>query len=217
MRYIQDPITMELVPADEYQRADTSGVFVREDYKPYQSQVTGEMIEGRKAHREHLRRHNLVEAADIKPSMPPPPRRDELREQIARQVYNKLRYQEKVMTITTNLTGSGISGLAADSFTGFVTLAQAATGAAQAGQTLPTDIVVYTTSTVNYGPTLPATAQSGDTYFVGNNSANSINVWPATGFYIGSAAQNAALAVGAGKAAKFIALGNGNWIAILSA
>ena len=53
--------------------------------------------------------------------------------------------------------------------------------------------------------------------FVGNNSANSINVWPATGFYIGSAAQNAALAVGAGKTAKFIALGTGNWIAILSA
>ena len=69
------------------------------------------------------------------------------------------------MTITANLSGSGVPGLAADSITGFVTLAQAATGAAQAGQTLPTDIVVYTTSTVNYGPTLPATAQSGDTYF----------------------------------------------------
>ena len=69
----------------------TSNHYVRDDYKPYQSMVTGELIEGRKAHREHLRKHNLVEAADIKPSMPVP-KKDNLKEQIAREVYNKLRY-----------------------------------------------------------------------------------------------------------------------------
>lgn len=121
------------------------------------------------------------------------------------------------MTLTANLSGSGVPGLTADSITGFVSLAQTASGAAQGGQTLPTDIVIYTSSTASYGPTLSATAQSGDTYFVSNNTANSINVWPPVGFYIGTAAQNAALAIGAGKTAKFIALGNGNWVSILSA
>ena len=31
------------------------------DIPAYQSMVTGEMIEGRKAHREHLKRHALIE------------------------------------------------------------------------------------------------------------------------------------------------------------
>ena len=31
------------------------------NYKAYKSMATGEMIEGRKAHREHLKRNNLVE------------------------------------------------------------------------------------------------------------------------------------------------------------
>lgn len=121
------------------------------------------------------------------------------------------------MTTTVNLNGSGVPGLTADAITGFVTTAQTATGSAQGGQTMPTDIVVYTTSTVNYGPTLPSTAQSGDSYFIANNTANSINVWPPTGGAIGSGSANAALAVPAGKTGKFISIGGVNWIAILSA
>jgi hypothetical protein len=34
------------------------------NYKPYKSMVTGEMIEGRKAHRDHLIRHNVVEVGN---------------------------------------------------------------------------------------------------------------------------------------------------------
>ena len=121
------------------------------------------------------------------------------------------------MTTTVNLNGSGVAGLTADAITGFVTLAQTASGASQGAQTLPSDIVVYTTSTLNYGPTLPSTSQSGDTYWICNNSANSINVWPATGGAIGSGSANAALAVAAGKSTKFLSLGNNNWIALASA
>ena len=121
------------------------------------------------------------------------------------------------MTTTVNLNGSGVAGLTADAITGFLTLAQTASGASQGAQTFPTDLVVYTSSTASYGPTLPSNAQSGDTYYVGNNTANSINVWPASGFKIGTASTDAALAIGAGKTAKFISLGNGNWISILSA
>ena len=62
------------------------------NYKPYKSMVTGEMIDGRKKHREHLKRHNVVEAADL-PTTPKVERKpDNLKEQVARQVYEKLRY-----------------------------------------------------------------------------------------------------------------------------
>ena len=121
------------------------------------------------------------------------------------------------MTTTVNLNGSGVAGLTADAITGFVTLAQTASGASQGAQTFPSDIVVYTSSTASYGPTLPSTAQTGDSYFVANNTANSINVWPSTGGAIGSASANAALAVPAGKSAKFVSIGSGNWFALVSA
>lgn len=36
------------------------------NYKPYKSMVTGEMIEGKRQHREHLKRHNLTEIGNEK-------------------------------------------------------------------------------------------------------------------------------------------------------
>jgi len=121
------------------------------------------------------------------------------------------------MTTTVNLNGSGVPGLTADAITGFVTLAQTATGASQGSLALVSDFVVYTTSTASNGPTLPATAGSGDSYLIANNTANSINVWPPVGGAIGTGSANAALAVGAGKTCTFYALGNGNFVANLSA
>ena len=72
-------------------RTDFSAHYIRDDVKPYQSMITGEYIEGKKAHREHLKRHNCIEAADMPLKTPERPR-DNLKEQIARQVYDKLRY-----------------------------------------------------------------------------------------------------------------------------
>lgn len=60
-RFIQDPLTLELVPADEYRRSDPHAPYVMGDISPYQSMQTGEMITSRSHHREHLRRHGLVE------------------------------------------------------------------------------------------------------------------------------------------------------------
>ena len=40
------------------------GPMVIEDIKPYQSQVTGEMITSRSQHREHLKQHDCVEIGD---------------------------------------------------------------------------------------------------------------------------------------------------------
>ena len=70
-RYIQDPVTLELVPADEYQRRpDPHAPFVVPDISPYQSMATGEMITSRSKHREHLRQHGLVEIGnEVKAAM----------------------------------------------------------------------------------------------------------------------------------------------------
>ena len=121
------------------------------------------------------------------------------------------------MTVTKNLLGSGVAGLTADAITGFPSLAQTATGASQGALALPTDFVVYTTSTAANGPTLPATTASGDSFLIANNTANSINVWPPVGGKIGNGSTDAALAVGAGKTAVFYSLGNGSFVAVLSA
>jgi len=91
-RYIQDPKTHKLIPADEYYSQENSSAYIMADYQPYQSMVTGEMIEGRKAHREHLKRHNLV-VAEQNSARPQQPASGRLKEQIARQVYSKLRYK----------------------------------------------------------------------------------------------------------------------------
>jgi hypothetical protein len=53
--------------------------------------VTGEMIDGRKAHREHLKRHNLV-VAEQSSARPQTENKNKLKEQVARAVYEKLRY-----------------------------------------------------------------------------------------------------------------------------
>lgn len=92
-RYIQDPKTHQLIPADEYYgQQDNSAPYIMADYQPYQSMVTGEMIEGRKAHKEHLKKHNVV-VAEQNSARPQTPAGGRLKEQIARQVYERLRYK----------------------------------------------------------------------------------------------------------------------------
>lgn len=63
-RYIQDPVTLKLVPVDEYFGPGVQAPMVIGDIQPYQSMATGEMIMGRRQHREHLRQHRLVEVGN---------------------------------------------------------------------------------------------------------------------------------------------------------
>lgn len=121
------------------------------------------------------------------------------------------------MAKVANLTGSGIAGGAAQSIVGRVSLAQTASGAAQGDQTVVNDIVQYTSSTSNYGPTLSATAAPGDTVTIINASANTIKVWPASGYKINNGTTDAALSIATLLTAQFISLGNGSWAAIKSA
>lgn len=92
-RYIQDPKTHELIPAEEWESPARAGYYVMPDIQPYQSMVTGEMVGGRRQHREHLKAHGVVEVgnsfdkATPKPYEPP----KGLKEQIIRAAHQHLR------------------------------------------------------------------------------------------------------------------------------
>jgi len=61
-RYIQDPVTHKLIPADEwYGSSEPSSAYIIPDIQPYKSMQTGEMITSRSHHKAHLRQHGLVE------------------------------------------------------------------------------------------------------------------------------------------------------------
>ncbi len=93
--YIQDPVTHKLIPKEEYyQQIDVNAPTVIGDIKPYKSMATGEMITSRSVHREHLKKHGLVEIGNETKYLKnaPPPQDNRLKEQIARAVYDKLRY-----------------------------------------------------------------------------------------------------------------------------
>lgn len=80
--WVQDPVTLKLIPKDEYYgQAKESGPFVMSDLQPYQSMVDGSMITGRRQHREHLRQHGCIEVGNekITPKAPTPVRREDIR------------------------------------------------------------------------------------------------------------------------------------------
>lgn len=64
--YIQDPVTLELIPKEQYRPRHSAGPFILDDIKPYRSMITGEMIMGRRQHREHLRQHGCIEVGNEK-------------------------------------------------------------------------------------------------------------------------------------------------------
>ncbi|MDN8688436.1 hypothetical protein Q0L85_13830, partial [Staphylococcus aureus] len=61
-RYIQDPVTHELVPAEDYAGPSKSEAsYIAPDIQPYRSTITGELISSRSHHREHLKAHGCFE------------------------------------------------------------------------------------------------------------------------------------------------------------
>ena len=66
-RFIQHPQTLELIPAEEYVGpSEIAAPYVLGDVQPYKSMITGEMIAGRRQHREHLRQHGCIEVGNEK-------------------------------------------------------------------------------------------------------------------------------------------------------
>lgn len=83
--WVQDPVTLKLIPKDEYQPRHEAGFFVIGDIQPYKSMITGEMIQGRRQHREHLRQHGCIEVGNEKltPRKTITPSRDDYRRAVA--------------------------------------------------------------------------------------------------------------------------------------
>lgn len=86
-RYIQDPATLKLVPAEEfYARQEINAPMVMPDIQPYRSMIDGTMITSRSEHRSHLRQHGCVEVGNelktlysqVKRPTPPPGLKDTL-------------------------------------------------------------------------------------------------------------------------------------------
>jgi len=75
-RWIWDRALKELVPAAEFYARKYSDVaasdtlsapMLMKDVEPYRSVVTGEVIGGRRQHREHLKQHNCIEVGNEMP------------------------------------------------------------------------------------------------------------------------------------------------------
>lgn len=67
MRYIQDPITLELVPASQYQPPGRQIHDIQPDIEPFVSPIDKTVISSRAQLREHNRRHNVTHASDFSP------------------------------------------------------------------------------------------------------------------------------------------------------
>lgn len=121
------------------------------------------------------------------------------------------------------LMGGGFSAGQASAVNGFSTLAATATGSTQGtAYVLTTELTEFTTVAASTGAILPGTTSpiapsTGDAFVIVNNGANSLSVYPPTGGQIGTAAANTALALAANKTGIYIAEGNGNFYAIVSA
>jgi hypothetical protein len=64
-RYIQHPVTLELIPAEEYvSPREVEAPMVMGDIQPYRSMINGEMITSRSRHREHLKANGCVEVGN---------------------------------------------------------------------------------------------------------------------------------------------------------
>lgn len=95
MRYIQDPVTLKLIPASEYD-ASPCGPYVLGDIDPYRSMATGEIVGGRRQHREHLKANRLIEVgneikAHISQTRPPTPDRMGIRNALIESVRRHIR------------------------------------------------------------------------------------------------------------------------------
>lgn len=62
--YVQDPVTLELIPKEEYYRPRPQVHHIMPDIQGYRSMASGEYITSRSRHREELRRHGLIEVGN---------------------------------------------------------------------------------------------------------------------------------------------------------
>lgn len=92
--YIQDPVTHKLILKSEYYaQTDVNAPMIMGDIQPYKSMIDGRMITSRSQHRSHLKQHGMIEVGNETKYLKNQERQQSnVKEQIARQVYEKLRY-----------------------------------------------------------------------------------------------------------------------------
>lgn len=129
--------------------------------------------------------------------------------------------------LTLDMMGSGLTGPQAKAISGSMQLSQTATGNSQATAFLLTfSDTEFTTVAASTGAILPAPiatnggpgrVQQSDCLAVYNQGANTLTVYPPVGFKIGLASMNAGVSIASGKSAVFVARGDGNYFANISA
>jgi hypothetical protein len=95
--FIWDDKLGKMVDKEEYyaNHEKNEAHMIMPDIAPYKSMVTGEMITSRSVHKQHLKRHGLVEVGNETKYLENKPKQMDsraLKETIAQQVYSKLRY-----------------------------------------------------------------------------------------------------------------------------
>jgi len=64
-RYIQDPVTHKLVPADNYYRPSENSHSIHGDIESFVSPIDHSVISDRNQLREHNKKHNVVNSAEF--------------------------------------------------------------------------------------------------------------------------------------------------------
>ncbi len=89
--YIWDSAKGEMVSKDEYYASQNKveSHMIINDIQPYKSMQTGEMIQSRSSHRNHLKQHGLIEIGNekIQERKPQTYNSEEVKREIARQLY----------------------------------------------------------------------------------------------------------------------------------
>ena len=90
IRSVSDYLDTPICCNKKTEKTISIGQFIiseEKNYKPYQSMVTGEMIEGKKQHREHLIRHNKIEIGNEKLDAKPYTDHSKVDEGLKRKLY----------------------------------------------------------------------------------------------------------------------------------
>ncbi len=94
-RFVQRDGKLYEVGKDFIPEPRSAAPMIAPDIQPYKSMVDGSLITSRSHHREHLRQHGCIEVGNdssLTKQRPPLQPASGLKEQIAANVYNKLRY-----------------------------------------------------------------------------------------------------------------------------
>jgi len=118
-----------------------------------------------------------------------------------------------------DMCGTGVAPGTAASIAGSLQLSQTATGSNQTTAfAITSSTTEFTTVAASTGAILPVLrVTANDALYIVNNGANTLSVYPPVGFKIGTGATNAAVSIAAGKAGEFVARGDGNYFANISA